>query len=98
MLFQYRDPSIRNNLLKFSQVKEKLANNPSKKKKKKKKLANKTTRQKEELLSKAGKEILINVVAQENMIYTMSCFKLPNALFDDFNQYGKKFLGGSKDK
>ena len=46
----------------------------------KEKLSKKLAGWKEKLLSKAGKEILIKVVAQAIPMYTRSCFKIPNSL------------------
>ena len=47
------------------------------------KLATKLAGWKEKLLSKAGKEVLIKVVAQAIPTYTMSCFKIPDSLCDE---------------
>ena len=55
------------------------------------KLGNKLSRWKEKLLSNAGKEILIKLVAQAIPSYTMSCFKLPNALCDDIASLVRQF-------
>lgn len=46
-------------------------------------VANKLTGRKENLLSNAGKEILIKAVEQVVPLYTMSYFKLPNKLCDE---------------
>ena len=40
---------------------------------------------KEKLISKAGKEILVKTVAQAIPTYSMSLFKLPNAICDKIN-------------
>ena len=55
------------------------------------KLGNKLSCWKEKLLSNAGKEILIKLVAQAIPSYTMSCFKLPNALCDDIASLVRQF-------
>ena len=55
------------------------------------KLGNKLSRWKEKLLSNADKEILIKLVAQTIPSYTMSCFKLPNALCDDIASLVRQF-------
>ena len=52
----------------------------------KEKLKKKLTRWKEKLLSKARKEILIKVVAQEIPTYSMGCFKLPDSLCEDLTR------------
>ena len=49
---------------------------------------------KEKLLSQAGQEILIKVVVQAILIYTMSCFKLPKGLVKDIETFNKKFWWG----
>lgn len=48
------------------------------------------------MLSKVGKEILINVVAKKKSIYTRSCFKLLNALFDDLTSMVRNFWWDQK--
>ena len=50
------------------------------------------------LLSNAGHEILIKVVAQATTTYTMSCFMLLNALCHDLNSMVSQFWWGQKDK
>ena len=47
------------------------------------KLAFKLAGRKEKLLSNAGKEVLIKAVAQAVSSYSISCFKLPNALCEE---------------
>ncbi|XP_023880732.1 uncharacterized protein LOC111993105 [Quercus suber] len=63
----------------------------------KEKLDNKLSGWKEKMLSQAGKEVLIKAVAQAIPIYTMSVFKLPDALCDDLTRMIRKFWWGQKD-
>lgn len=79
-----RQPSLVGRLKKnsFAQLKERVAN--------------KLVSWKEKLLSNAGKEILIKVVAQAVPTYTMSCFKLSNALCDELIGMVKQFWWGQK--
>ena len=65
----------------FMEVKAKLA----------KKLAKKLAGWKEKLLSKAGKEVLIKVVAEAIPTYTMSCFKIPDSLCDEMTNLIRNF-------
>lgn len=46
---------------------------------------------KEKLLSNAGKEILIKLVAEIVLTYIMSVFKLPNALCEEMTSMVQKF-------
>ena len=46
---------------------------------------------KEKMLSKVGKEVLIKAVAQAIPTYTMSCFKLPDALCDELTSMIRNF-------
>ena len=62
----------------------------------KEKLAKKLVGWKEKLLSKAGKEILIKVVAQAIPTCTMSCFKLPDTLYDELMSMMSNFWWGQK--
>ena len=55
------------------------------------KVAKKLEGWKEKILSKAGKEILIKAVAQSIPTYTMSCFKLKDALCEDLTSMIRKF-------
>ena len=55
------------------------------------KLAKKLAGWKEKLLSKAGKEVLIKVVAQAIPTYTMSCFKIPDSLCDEMTNLIRNF-------
>lgn len=48
------------------------------------------------MLSVAGKEILIKAVAQAVTTYTMSCFKLPNAICDDLTSMVSHFWCGQR--
>lgn len=57
-------------------------------------LNNKLFGWKEKLLSNAGKEILIKTVAQAVPTYTMSVFKLPNALCDEMTSLVRRFWWG----
>ena len=50
------------------------------------------------LLSQAGREVLIKVVAQALPTYTMSCFKLLIGLCHDIEALIKKFFWGQKGK
>ena len=49
------------------------------------------------LLSNAGREILVKVVAQAMLTYTMSVFKFPDSLCKDLNCMMGKFLWGQKE-
>ena len=64
----------------------------------KEKLSKKLAGWKEKMLSKAGKEVLIKAVAQAIPTYTMSCFKLPNALCDDLTSMIRNFWWGQKEE
>ena len=77
-------PSLmgRNKKASFSDIKDKLS----------KKLAG----WKGKLLSKAGKEVLIKVVAQVIPTYTMSCFKIPDSLCDDLTSMIWQFWWGQR--
>ena len=57
-------------------------------------LAKKLAGWKEKLLSKAGKEVLIKVVAQAIPTYTMSCFKIPDSLCDEMTNLIRNFWWG----
>ena len=59
-------------------------------------VASKLASWKEKLLSIAGKEVLIKVVAQAVPTYTMSCFKLPKALCDELTSMVSQFWWGQK--
>ena len=48
------------------------------------------------LLSQAGREILIKVVAQSLPTYTMACFKLPTSLCHDLESMICTFFGGKR--
>lgn len=50
------------------------------------------------LLSNAGREILIKVVAQAIPTYTMSCFKLLDSLCKELNSMMSNFWWGQKEK
>ena len=60
----------------------------------KQKLASKLEGWKEKFLSNVGKEVLIKVVAQAVPSYTMSCFKLLNALCDEMTRMVRQFWWG----
>ena len=57
----------------------------------KEKFSKKLTGWKEKMLSKVGKEVLIKAVAQAIPTYTMSCFKLPDALCDELTSMIRNF-------
>lgn len=54
-------------------------------------VASKLVGWKEKLLSTAGKEVLIKVVAQAVPTYTMSCSKLPKALCEELTSMVSQF-------
>ena len=58
------------------------------------KLASKLAGLKEKLLSNVGKEVLIKAVAQAVPLYTMSCFKLPNGLYEEMTRMVRQFWRG----
>ena len=51
---------------------------------------------KQKILSKVGKEILIKAVAQAILTYTVSCFKLPDALCEDLTSMIHNFWWGQR--
>ena len=57
----------------------------------KEKLGKKLAGWKEKMLSKAGREVLIKAVAQAIPTYTMSCFKIPDSLYDDLTSMIRNF-------
>ena len=57
-----------------------------------------TARWKGNLLSNAGREILIKAMAQATTTYTMSCFKLPNSLCHELNSMVGQFWWRQKEK
>ena len=60
----------------------------------KEELAKKLAGWKERLLSKAGKEVLIKVIAQDIPTYSMSCFKIPDSLCDEMTSLIRNFWWG----
>ena len=60
------------------------------------KLRKKLAGWKGKLLSKAGKEVLIKVVAQAILTYTMSVFKLPKSLCEDLTSMIHNFWWGQR--
>ena len=62
----------------------------------KEKLAKRLAGWKEKLLSKAGKEILIKVVALAIPTYSMCCFKLPDTLCEELMSMICNFWWGQK--
>lgn len=60
----------------------------------KEKLGKKLAGWKEKMFSKASKEVLIKAVAQAIPTYTMSCFKLPDALYEDLASMIQNFWWG----
>ena len=62
----------------------------------KEKLGKKLAVWKEKMLSKAGKEVLIKVVAQAIPTYTMSCFKLSDSLCEELTSMIRNFWWGQK--
>ena len=50
------------------------------------------------LLTTAGREILIKVVAQATLMYTMNCFKLLDSLCNELNSLMRNFWWGQREK
>jgi len=61
-------------------------------------LNNKLFGWKEKLLSTTGKEILIKIVVEAVPTYTMSVFKLSNALCDEITSLVRNFWWGRQKK
>lgn len=57
----------------------------------KEKIGKKLVGWKEKMLSKVGKEVLIKVVAQAILTYTMSCFKIPDSLCEELTSMIRNF-------
>ena len=51
---------------------------------------------KEKFISKAGREILIQTIAQAILTYSMSLFKLPNSICNNINSLLTKYWWGQK--
>ena len=62
------------------------------------KLSKKLNGWKGKLLSKAGKEVLMKIVAQAIPPYTMSCFKIPDSLCDELTSMIRQFWWGQQGK
>ena len=62
----------------------------------KEKLSKKLAGWKEKLLSKVGKEVVIKAVAQAIPTYTMSCFEIPDSLYDEMTSKIRNFWWGQK--
>ncbi|PRQ38153.1 putative RNA-directed DNA polymerase [Rosa chinensis] len=60
-------------------------------------ITKKLTSWKTKILSSAGKEIMIKVVAQTMPLYTMNCYLLPKGLCDDLQQLCAQFFWGDTD-
>ena len=57
----------------------------------KEKIGKKLVGWKEKMLTKVGKEVLIKVVAQAILTYTMSCFKIPDSLCEELTSMIRNF-------
>lgn len=64
----------------------------------KEKLTKKLVSWRSKILSAAGKEILIKVVAQAVPLYAMNCYMLPLSLCDDLQQLCAQFFWGSTEE
>ena len=51
-------------------------------------------RSKEKFISKAGRQVLIKMVAQAILTYSMSPFQLPKSIFDNINSLLEKYWWG----
>lgn len=62
-------------------------------------LTKKLTGWRSKMLSSAGREVLIKVVAQARPLYTMNCYLLPQSLCQELHQLCAQFWwGGTEDK
>lgn len=62
----------------------------------KEKLVKKLAGWKAKMISKVGKDVLINAIAQAITFYIMSCFKIPNSMCDDLTTMIRNFLWGQR--